>query len=118
MFDLIVTTSNGIFIIEMQKNATPDYIKRVEFYNAIAYSNQDIKGKGNNYNAEKGKNVRYPMKDYDKALPIVTISMITDRLFDDKVPCVSYHVNVERKTQEQYMKAFSYVFIELAKFDD
>lgn len=83
MFDLIVKTNNGIFIIEMQKNASSDYLKRVEFYNSIAYSNQDIKGKGNNYNAEKGKNVKYPMKDYEKALPIVTISVITDMLFDD-----------------------------------
>ena len=102
----------------MRKNASPDYLKRVEFYNSIAYSNQDIKDKGDNYNTEKWKNVKYPMKDYDKALPIVTISVITDMLFDDKVPCVSYHANAERKTQKQYMKAFSYVFIELAKFND
>lgn len=118
IFDLQVKTSNGIFIIEMQKNASQDYLKRAEFYNAIAYSNQDIKGTGDSYNVEKGKIIKYPMKDYEQALPIVTISVITDRLFGDKVPCVSYHVNVERKTQEQYMKAFSYVFIELGKFND
>jgi len=107
IFDLQVKTSDGIFIIEMQKNVSSDYLKRMEFYNATAYSQQQIKGEGSS-----------PMKDYTKALPIVTISVIDKKLFSDKVPCVSYHVNVERKTQEQHMKAFSYVFIELGKFED
>lgn len=107
IFDLQIETNNGIFIIEMQKNISPDYLKRMEFYNAIAYSQQQIKGDGSS-----------SMKDYAKALPIVTISVISKKLFDDKVPCVSYHVNVERKTQERHMKAFSYVFIELDKFDN
>jgi len=107
IFDLQVKTSDGIFIIEMQKNVSSDYLKRMEFYNATAYSQQQIKGEGSS-----------PMKDYTKALPIVTISVIDKKLFSDKVPCVSYHVNVERKTQEQHMTAFSYVFIELGKFEN
>ena len=107
IFDLQVKTSNGIFIIEMQKNVSPDYLKRMEFYNAIAYSQQQIKGESSS-----------SMKDYTRALPIVTVSVIDKKLFNDKVPCVSYHVNVERKTQEQHMTAFSYVFIELGKFGD
>jgi len=107
IFDLQVKTSNGIFIIEMQKNVSSDYLKRMEFYNSIAYSQQQIKGEGSS-----------SMKDYTKALPIVTISVIDKKLFSDKVPCVSYHLNVEQKTKEQHMKAFSYVFIELGKFED
>lgn len=107
IFDLQVKTSDGIFIIEMQKNVSSDYLKRMEFYNATAYSQQQIKGEGSS-----------SMKDYTKALPIVTISVIDKKLFSDKVPCVSYHVNVERKTQEQHMTAFSYVFIELGKFEN
>jgi hypothetical protein len=51
----------------MQKNATPDYLKRVEFYNAIAYSNQDIKDKGDV--TKNGKTTKYPMKDYESAHP-------------------------------------------------
>lgn len=107
IFDLQVKTSNGIFIIEMQKNVSTDYLKRMEFYNATAYSQQQIKG-----------NDSSSMKDYTKALPIVTISIMSKNLFSDTVPCVSYHVNMERKTQAQHMKAFSYVFIELEKFDE
>lgn len=105
IFDLQVKTNKGIFIIEMQKNISTDYLKRMEFYNATAYSQQQIKGESSS-----------SMKDYTKALPIVTISVIDKKLFNDQVPCVSYHVNVEQKTQEQYMTAFSYVFIELGKF--
>lgn len=107
IFDLQIKTNNGIFIIEMQKNTSSDYLKRMEFYNATAYSQQQIKGEDSS-----------SMKDYTRALPIVTISVIDNKLFDDQVPCVSYHVSVERKTQEQHMKAFSYVFIELGKFGD
>lgn len=104
IFDLQLETNHGIFIIEMQKNASADYLKRVEFYNATAYSNQQIK---------EGQS---SMRDYTQGLPIVTISVINGKLFDDTVPVVSYHLNIERKTQKQYMKAFTYVFIELEKF--
>jgi predicted transposase/invertase (TIGR01784 family) len=106
IFDLQIKTNNGIYIIEMQKNVSKDYLKRVEFYNATAYSHQQIKGSPSS------------MKDYTKSLPIVTISIINTTLFPNEVPCVSYHTNVEQKTKEQYMKAFSYVFIELGKFDE
>jgi predicted transposase/invertase (TIGR01784 family) len=106
VFDLQIRTNNGIFIIEMQKNASQDYLKRVEFYSAISYSHQQI----------KDKDFKTTMKDYTNALPIVTIAVINEKIFDAKVPCVSYHVNMERKTQEQHMKALSYVFIELGKF--
>jgi predicted transposase/invertase (TIGR01784 family) len=104
IFDLQLKTNHGIFIIEMQKNASADYLKRVEFYNATAYSNQQI------------KDGQSSMRDYTQGLPIVTISVINGKLFDDAVPVVSYHLNIERKTQKQYMKAFTYVFIELEKF--
>ena len=108
IFDLQIKTNNGIFIIEMQKNnISSDYLKRMEFYNATAYSQQQIKDDGTS-----------SMKDYTKALPIVTISVIDDKLFEDQVPCVSYHANVEQKTQKSYMKAFAYVFIELGKYGD
>jgi len=105
IFDLQIKTNNGIFIIEMQKNVSPEYLKRIEFYNATAYSHQQI------------KNGQSTMKDYTNAVPLVTISVMSKNLFDDTIPCISYHVNMERKTQEQHMKAFSYVFIELEKFD-
>jgi predicted transposase/invertase (TIGR01784 family) len=115
IFDLQIKTESGLFIIEIQKNVSQDYLKRIEFYNAIAYSNQDIKGKGQAIINDKI--TKYPMKDYESAYPIVSISVIEGRLFDNEVPCVSYHTNIEKKTGKQYMKAFSYVFVELDKFD-
>ena len=108
IFDLQIKTTHGIFIIEMQKNISQEYLKRIEFYNAISYSHQQIKK--NKERSSRG--------DYTKALPIVTVSVIKDMIFDEDVPCVSYHTTIERKTQKQYMNAFSYVFIELGKFGD
>lgn len=107
LFDLQITTNYGIYIVEMQKDAKLEYLKRVEFYSSISYSQQNIKGLGETY-----------MQDYEKALPIVTITMIANKIFEDDVPCVSYHRTTENKTQRQYMKSFSYVFIELGKFDN
>ena len=108
IFDLQIKTTHGIFIIEMQKNISQEYLKRIEFYNAISYSHQQIKK--NKERSSRG--------DYTKALPIVTVSVIKDMIFDEDVPCVSYHTTIERKTQKQYMNAFSYVFMELGKFGD
>lgn len=105
IFDLQIKTTKGIFIIEMQKTSSKDYLDRVGFYNSVAHSNQQIKD---------GKST---MKDYTKALPIVTISVVKDKILDEDVPCVSYHVNMERETKKEYIKASSYVFIELGKFD-
>lgn len=105
VFDLQVTTNHGIFIIEMQKGGASEYLKRAEFYSATAYANQQIKRDSSS------------MKDYTKALPVVTISVIEDKIFAEDVPCVSYHVLLERTTQRQYMKGLSYVFIELGKFN-
>ncbi len=38
-------------------------------------------------------------------------------MFDDEVPCISLHKMLETKTNKQYLFDFSYVFIELKKFD-
>ena len=108
IFDLQIKTTHGIFIIEMQKNISQEYLKRIEFYNAISYSHQQIKN-----SKEKSS-----MRDYTKAFPIVTVSVIKDMIFDEAVPCVSYHTTIESKTKKQYLNAFSYVFIELEKFNN
>ena len=101
----------GIFIVEMQKGAKPEYLQRIEFYSAIAYSSQPIK---------KGPYIK--MKEYVNAKPVVTISILDEEsgknIFDPEVPCISYHINTEQKTGKQYMKALSHVFIDLKKFDD
>ena len=38
-------------------------------------------------------------------------------MFDDEVPCISLYKMLETKTNNQYLFDFSYVFIELKKFD-
>ena len=106
VFDLQVQTNYGLFIVEMQKNSSSDYLKRVEFYSAITYSQQQIKGEVSS------------MKDYTKTLPVIIVSVMERNLFEDDVPCVSYHINTEQKTNRRYMNALSYVFIELEKFGD
>ena len=108
-FDLQVKTAHGIFIVEMQKDVRPEYLSRVEFYNAAAYYSQPI---------QMGQQSK--MKAYANAFPIVTISFMGEsskRVFDKEVPCISYHTNKEHVTGKQYMKAFSYVFIDLKKFN-
>ena len=107
IFDLQIKTNHGRFIVEMLKQSSKDYLKRVEFYSATAYSDQQIR-----------KPSKSSMSQYSNALPLVVISLIKDKTFGDIVPCVSYHINMEKKTQKSYMKAFTYVFIELAKFND
>lgn len=115
IFNLKIKTETGIFIIKMQNNASQDYLKRVEFYNAAAFSNQDIKSKRDIIKDDKI--IKHSTNDYEYFYPIVTILLSKDRLFNNKVPCVSYHTNTEKNTGKQYMNAFSYVFIELDKFD-
>jgi len=111
VFDLQIKTNNGIFIVEMQKDARSEYLSRVEFYSAIAYNAQPLKA---------GPHIK--MKEYVNAVPIVTISILgedsSQNIFSPEVPCISYHINTEQKTHKQYMKAFSYVFIDLQKFKE
>ena len=58
------------------------------------------------------------MRDNTKYSPIINISIIENTLFTTVVPCVSYHMNVEKNTNKQYINSFTYVFIELGKFDE
>jgi predicted transposase/invertase (TIGR01784 family) len=106
-FDLQVTTNHSIFIVEIQKQGSDDYLRRGEFYSNLAYSNQKIKGTG-----------EAPMKDYRAALPVILISIIGDKIFDDDIPCLSYHITLEKETMRHLVGAVSYVFIELDKFDN
>jgi len=111
VFDLQVKTNNGIFIVEMQKDARSEYLSRVEFYSAIAFNAQPLK---------EGPHIK--MKEYVNAVPVVTISILGEdsnqNIFSPDAPCISYHINTEQQTHKQYMKAFSYVFIDLQKFKE
>lgn len=107
-FDLKVTTTHGLFIIEVQKEGSYDYLKRGEFYCSTTHSSQRI----------KGSHPTDPMKDYRKALPVILISIVGDKIFSDRVPCINYHITLETETLEHLTGPISYVYIELGKFDN
>jgi predicted transposase/invertase (TIGR01784 family) len=107
IFDLRVKTNHGIFIVEMQKEGSEDYKKRANFYASTAHSSQQIK--------EESKN---SFKDYTKAAPVIVVSMIGDKIFDQEVPCISYHTTKEHKTLRNLVGSISFVYIELEKFEN
>ena len=102
IFDLKVKDERGYwYIVEMQKRHEHDYLKRMQYYNAHSYITQLKEG--------------MPHSDL---LPIVVISIMKTKLFDDTVPCISYHKVLETTTQKQYLFDMSYVFVELGKFNN
>jgi predicted transposase/invertase (TIGR01784 family) len=50
-------------------------------------------------------------------LPVVVISIIGQKIFDDELPCINYHCLKETNTNKQYLFSLMYVFVELGKFD-
>jgi len=99
--------------------------KEVKKDKAEKKDNENTAEKQHEEDTAKKKDKISSMANYTNALPVVTISVIENILFeaekkdeDKKVPCVSYHVIMERESKETFMHAFSYVFIELGKFDD
>lgn len=84
----------------MQKRNESDYLKRVQYYSAHSYVQQLTQG----------------IKHKD-LLPVIVISLIKTKMFDDEVPCISLHKMLETKTNKQYLFDFSYVFIEFKNFD-
>ncbi|MGX6960064.1 MAG: PD-(D/E)XK nuclease family transposase [Rickettsia endosymbiont of Pentastiridius leporinus] len=50
-------------------------------------------------------------------MPIIVISLVKTKIFNDDVPYISLHKTLETKTNKQYLYDLSYVFIELGKFD-
>ncbi|HJD67955.1 MAG TPA: Rpn family recombination-promoting nuclease/putative transposase [Rickettsia endosymbiont of Bembidion lapponicum] len=101
IFDLKVKDETGNwYIIEMQKKNESDYLKRAQYYSAHAYVSQLKKG-----------------LLYKNLLPVVIISLIKDKLFNEEVPYISYHKTIEANSKKQYVYDLSYVFIELGKFN-
>jgi predicted transposase/invertase (TIGR01784 family) len=99
-FDLKVKDESGNwYIIEMQRRNEPDYLKRVQYYSAHSYVQQ----------------IQAGIKHIN-LLPVVVISLVKTKMFDNDVPCISFHRVLETKTNKQYLFDLSYVFIELGKF--
>ena len=101
IFDLKVRDEAGRwYIIEMQRKMERDYINRVQFYGSYSYVNQIEQG-----------------VSHKDLLPVVVISIIGQKVFDDELPCINYHCLKETKTNKQYLFSLMYVFVELGKFD-
>lgn len=99
-FDLKVKDESGNwYIIEMQRKNESDYLKRVQYYSAHSYVQQIQSG-----------------IKHINLLPVVVISLIKTKLFDQDIPYISFHKVLETKTGKQYLFDLSYVFIELGKF--
>ena len=54
--------------------------------------------------------------EYDGAIPIIVVSVLNHGLFNDDIPCISYHTTRERQANQCHLFLLSYVFIELTKF--
>jgi len=99
--DLKVEDNEGnIYIIEMQKRNEQDYLERIQYYSAHAITDQ----------LERGES-------HAKINPVITISIMGRKCFDDGVPCISYHPYRETVTNKQLLLAQSHVFIELPKLE-
>ncbi|HJD55829.1 MAG TPA: Rpn family recombination-promoting nuclease/putative transposase [Rickettsia endosymbiont of Pyrocoelia pectoralis] len=101
VFDLKVKDEAGNwYIVEMQKRNESNYLKRLQYYSAHSYVQQLTQG--------------ITHKDL---LPIIVISLVKTKIFDEEVPYISVHKTLETTTNKQYLYDLSYVFIELGKFD-
>lgn len=85
----------------MQKRNEQDYLQRVQYYSAHAVVDQ----------LERGQS-------HSKIDPIITISIMGKKCFEDDVPCISYHPNIKTVTNKQLLNMQSHIFIELPKVDN
>jgi len=91
---------NNIYIIEMQKRNEEDYLQRIQYYASHAITDQ----------LEQGT-------DHTELNPVITISIMGRKCFDDDIPCISYHPFKETTTNRQILHTQSHIFIELPKLE-
>ena len=100
IFDIkCVDQSKKTYIVEMQNRPEASFLNRIQCYAAHTFISQVKKG-----------------NTHDDLMPVILLSLTGKSLFDNEVDCISYHWNVESKTQKRYLFSLSYVFIELPKF--
>ncbi|EAS06118.1 PD-(D/E)XK nuclease family transposase (macronuclear) [Tetrahymena thermophila SB210] len=99
MFDLQIKTSQGTFIVEIYKRSFQPFLKRIQYYSAQSLSQQQN-------------------QTHTSLKPIISIAIVDDILFEDDVPCISFHKTIEQKTQKVFLNYSTYVFIELGKYDN
>ena len=82
MFDLKVKDEHGsIYVVEMQRKPDKYFTPRVQLYAAHALVSNVTKG-------NTGKDI----------IPVIVISICDHLLFDEKIPCISFHQTTEEET--------------------
>ena len=99
--DVMCQDQNGNkFIIEMQVVSTLEYLKRAQYYASRAYIGQRVK-----------------KLEYKDLKEVVFLAICNKTILPEHNHYISYHVMLEQTTHKNYLKDFSYTFIELDKFD-
>jgi len=87
------------YIVEMQVAKVAGFEKRAQYYAAKAYASQPDSG-----------------ETYDHLKEVIFLAITEYLMFPNKEDYKSVHVILDKKTQEQDLKDFSFTFIELPKF--
>lgn len=88
------------FLIEMQMKKAADFDKRAQYYAARVYGSQLLKN-----------------DEYSELRPIYLIAVLDNELFEDEVNYVTRHITLETSSHKNHLKDFTYIFIELPKFN-
>ncbi len=100
ILDVKCTNENNVqYVVEMQNQSIPEFLKRTQFYAAHSYVSQ----------ADKGSS-------YLDLKPVVLLTIANYILFPSKEDVISYHKTLDEKTNEHDLNEISYAFIELEKF--
>lgn len=101
IIDVLCTDQTGRqIIVEMQVAHTDGFEERAQYYAAKAYSSQLNKG-----------------EDYSKLKEVIFIAITDYMMFPDKKACKSNHIILDKENGDHDLKAFSFTFIELPKFN-
>jgi hypothetical protein len=84
----------------MQKRNEEDYLQRIQYYASHAITDQLKQG-----------------TDHTELNPVITISIMGRKCFDDNIPYISYHPFKETIRGRQLLLTQSHIFIELSKLE-
>jgi predicted transposase/invertase (TIGR01784 family) len=100
VLDVMCVDSEGVhFIVEVQVGRESGFIKRAQYYAAKTYIGQREKG-----------------IEYLNLKEVIFLAITNFTIFPDKKDYLSHHVILDKCTQEQDLKDFSFSFLELPKF--
>jgi predicted transposase/invertase (TIGR01784 family) len=101
VFDLKVEDETGnSFIIEMQKDASKEFAKRLQYYAAVAYTDQAKEA-----------------TEWKKLLPVVVVAVVGNTLHKKSKDALTWHKTTDQKGQ-QLFGDLEYILLELGKIKD